>query len=73
MHASLLQDKNLNLDSYWSPHATLTIINDKVQKKWFTDNIFYIINVNIQQNIENNHPNSQISILILLQAEPKYQ
>lgn len=67
VHASLLQDKNLNLNSYWSPHATLTVIDNKVQKKkWFTGNIFYIININIQQNIENNYPNSQIPILILL-------
>lgn len=48
--ASVLQDKNLNLNSYWTPPATLIIVKNEVQKKkWFTDKIFCIIN-NINAN-----------------------
>lgn len=67
VHASFLQDKNLNLNSYWIP-ATLIIRENKMQKKkWFPDKIFCIIDINAI--LQNNSPSSQVLITIFLQAE----
>lgn len=62
VHASILQDKDLNSNSYWIP-AILIIRENKMQKKkWFPDKIFCIID--IHAILQNNSPSSHVLITI---------